>query len=134
MLSQYKTPSYALALLETGSAGRAYLLKEQVAGADELAQAIRIVAQEGSMIDPLIVDELIEAKSSRRKSDLSWLTPRESEILGEMATGKSNAAIAASLAGLRAGRREAHQLDLLQARAERGAATSTGGSRRSSST
>jgi DNA-binding NarL/FixJ family response regulator len=97
VLSQYKTPSYALALLETGSAGRAYLLKEQVAGADELAQAIRIVAQEGSMIDPQIVDELIEAKSSRRRSDLSWLTPRESEILGEMATGKSNAAIAASL-------------------------------------
>ncbi len=97
VLSQYKTPSYALALLETGSAGRAYLLKEQVAGADELGQAIRIVAQGGSMIDPQIVDELIEAKSSRRKSDLSWLTPRESEILGEMATGKSNAAIAASL-------------------------------------
>lgn len=97
VLSQYKTPSYALALLETGSAGRAYLLKEHVAGADELAQAVRTVAQEGSMIDPHVVDELIEAKSSRRKSDLSWLTPRESEILGEMATGKSNAAIAASL-------------------------------------
>jgi DNA-binding NarL/FixJ family response regulator len=76
VLSQYKTPSYALALLETGSAGRAYLLKERVAGADELAQAIRTVAQSGSMIDPLIVDELIEAKSNRRKSDLSWLTPR----------------------------------------------------------
>ena len=70
VLSQYKTPSYALALLETGSAGRAYLLKEQVAGADELAQAIRTVAQGGSVIDPQIVDELIEAKSSRRKSDL----------------------------------------------------------------
>ena len=97
VLSQYKTPSYALALLETGSAGRGYLLKEQVAGVDELAQAIRTVAQGGSMIDPQIVDELIEAKSSRRKSDLSWLTPRESEILGEMAKGKSNAAIAASL-------------------------------------
>ena len=94
VLSQYKTPSYALALLETGSAGRGYLLKEQVAGVDELAQAIRTVAQGGSMIDPQIVDELIEAKSSRRKSDLSWLTPRESEILGEMAKGKSNAAIA----------------------------------------
>jgi DNA-binding NarL/FixJ family response regulator len=97
VLSQYKTPSYALALLETGSAGRAYLLKEQVAGADELAQAIRTVAQSGSMIDPQIVDELIAAKTSRRKSDLSWLTPRESEILGEMAKGKNNAAIAASL-------------------------------------
>jgi len=97
VLSQYKTPSYALALLETGSAGRGYLLKEKVAGADELAQAILTVASGGSMIDPLIVDELIEAKTARRKSDLSWLTPRESEILGEMAKGKSNAAIAASL-------------------------------------
>ena len=97
VLSQFKAPSYALALLETGSAGRAYLLKERVAGADELAQAIRSVAQAGSVIDPQIVDELIEAKSSRRRSDLSWLTPRESEILGEMAKGKSNAAIASSL-------------------------------------
>ena len=121
VLSQYKTPSYALALLETGSAGRAYLLKEQVAGADELAQAIRTVAQSGSMIDPQIVDELIEAKSSRRKSDLSWLTPRESEILGEMAKGKSNAAIAACPAGLGAGGGEAHQLHLLQAGPDRGA-------------
>jgi DNA-binding NarL/FixJ family response regulator len=97
VLSQFKAPSYALALLETGSAGRAYLLKERVAGVDELAQAIRTVAQAGSMIDPQVVDELIEAKSSRRTSDLSWLTPRESEILGEMAKGKSNAAIAATL-------------------------------------
>ena len=48
------------------SAGRAYLLKERVAGADELAQAIRTVAQAGSMIDPLVVDELIEARSTRR--------------------------------------------------------------------
>jgi DNA-binding NarL/FixJ family response regulator len=55
------------------------------------------VAQGGSVIDPQIVDELIEAKSSRRKSNLSWLTPRESEILAEMAKGKSNAAVAASL-------------------------------------
>jgi DNA-binding NarL/FixJ family response regulator len=97
VLSQYKAPAYALALLESGAAGRAYLLKERVAGADELAQAIRTVAQGGSMIDPQVVDELIEARSARRTSDLSWLTPRESEILSEMATGKSNAAIAATL-------------------------------------
>jgi DNA-binding NarL/FixJ family response regulator len=97
VLSQFKAPAYALALLETGSAGRAYLLKERVAGVDELAQAIRTVAHGGSMIDPSVVDELIEARSSRRTSDLSWLTPRESEILGEMAQGKSNAAIASAL-------------------------------------
>src|ERR1700721_3680454 len=85
VLSQFTAPAYALALLETGSAGRAYLLKERVAGADELAQAIHTVAQAGSVIDPLVVDELIEARSTQRTSALSWLTPRESEILGEMA-------------------------------------------------
>jgi DNA-binding NarL/FixJ family response regulator len=97
VLSQYTSPTYALALLEAGSAGRAYLLKERVAGADELAQAIRVVAAGGSVIDPLVVDELVRARSSRKSSDLSWLTPRESEILAEMAQGKSNNAIAAAL-------------------------------------
>jgi DNA-binding NarL/FixJ family response regulator len=97
VLSQYTSPTYALALLEEGSAGRAYLLKERVAGADELAQAIRVVAGGGSVIDPLVVDELVRARSSRKSSDLSWLTPRETEILAEMAQGKSNNAIAAAL-------------------------------------
>jgi len=97
VLSQFTSPSYALALLESGSAGRAYLLKERVAGADELAQAIRVVAGGGSVIDPLVVDELVRARASRRTSDLSFLTPRESEILAEMAQGKSNNAIADAL-------------------------------------
>jgi DNA-binding NarL/FixJ family response regulator len=97
VLSQYTSPSYALALLEEGSAGRAYLLKERVAGADELAQAIRVVAAGGSVIDPLVVDELVRARTSRKSSDLEWLTPRESEILAEMAQGKSNNAIAETL-------------------------------------
>jgi DNA-binding NarL/FixJ family response regulator len=97
ILSQYAAPSYALALLEEGSAGRAYLLKERVAGADELARVIRAVAAGGSVVDPLVVDELVNARRQRRTSDLSFLTVRESEILAEMAQGKSNAAIAASL-------------------------------------
>jgi DNA-binding NarL/FixJ family response regulator len=97
VLSQYTAPAYALALLEHGSAGRAYLLKERVAGANELAQAIRTVASGGSTIDPLVVEELVEAQRTRQRSNLSWLTPRESEILGEMAQGKSNAAIASAL-------------------------------------
>jgi DNA-binding NarL/FixJ family response regulator len=84
-------------LLEEGSSGRAYLLKERVAGVDELARAVRVVAQGGSVIDPLVVDELVRARSQRRTSDLSWLTPRETTILSEMAQGKSNAAIAATL-------------------------------------
>ena len=97
ILSQYAAPSYALALLEDGSSGRAYLLKERVAGADELARAIRTVAQGGSVVDPLVVDELVKARRQRQTSDLSFLTVRESEILAEMAQGKSNAAIAATL-------------------------------------
>jgi DNA-binding NarL/FixJ family response regulator len=97
VLSQFTSPTYALALLEEGSAGRAYLLKERVAGADELAQAIRVVAAGGSVIDPVVVDELVRARASKRSSDLAWLTPRESEILGEMAQGKSNLAIADAL-------------------------------------
>jgi DNA-binding NarL/FixJ family response regulator len=97
VLSQYTAPAYAVALLENGSAGRAYLLKEQVASVDELARAIRTVAQGGSVIDPRVVDELVKARSQRHMSPLSSLTPRESEILAEMAQGKSNAAIAATL-------------------------------------
>jgi DNA-binding NarL/FixJ family response regulator len=97
VLSQFTSPAYALALLEDGSASRAYLLKERVAGADELAQAIRVVAGGGSVIDPLVVDELVSARASRRSSDLALLTLRESEILAEMAQGKSNNAIAETL-------------------------------------
>jgi DNA-binding NarL/FixJ family response regulator len=97
VLSQYASPSYALALLEEGSAGRAYLLKERVGGVDELAQAIRTVAQGGSVIDAVVVDDLVRSRSGRRQSKLSWLTVRETEILAEMAQGKSNAGIAAKL-------------------------------------
>jgi DNA-binding NarL/FixJ family response regulator len=97
VLSQYVAPGYALALLEHGSAGRAYLLKERVGSVDELARAIRAVAAGGSVIDPQVVDELVRARSAQRSSGLSLLTVRETEILAEMAQGKSNSAIAATL-------------------------------------
>jgi DNA-binding NarL/FixJ family response regulator len=97
VLSQYSTPAYALALLEKGSAGRAYLLKERIATVDELSDAIRTVARGGSVIDPMVVDELVTARTARRRSELKWLTPRELEILAEMAQGKSNTGIAAAL-------------------------------------
>jgi DNA-binding NarL/FixJ family response regulator len=97
VLSQYTAPGYALALLERGSAGRAYLLKERVASVDELARAIRTVAHGGSVIDSMVVDELVRSRSHPRASSLESLTPRESQILAEMAQGKSNAAIAAAL-------------------------------------
>ena len=97
VLSQYTAPGYAMSLLEHGSAGRAYLLKERVASVDELARAIRAVAGGGSVIDPMVVDELVRARSQHQLSSVSQLTPREAEILAEMAQGKSNAAIAAAL-------------------------------------
>ena len=97
VLTQYTAPGYALALLEHGSAGRGYLLKERIGSVDDLARAIRIVAQGGSVIDPLVVDELVRARSQERQPGLSSLTPREAEILAEMAQGKSNSAIAATL-------------------------------------
>jgi len=97
VLSQYAAPAYAVKLLEHGSAGRAYLLKEHVGSVDELARAIRAVAQGGSVIDHLVVDELVRARSLERTSGLSSLTARESQILAEMAQGKSNSAIAAAV-------------------------------------
>jgi DNA-binding NarL/FixJ family response regulator len=97
VLTQYAAPGYAVALLEHGSAGRAYLLNERVGSVEELARAIRAVAAGGSVIDPLVVDELVRARGIERQAGLAALTPRESEILAEMAQGKSNAAIAAAL-------------------------------------
>jgi DNA-binding NarL/FixJ family response regulator len=97
VLSQYANPEYALALLSDGSARRAYLLKESVAGVDELVRAIQTVADGGSVVDPAVVDSLVGASAPRRPSDLDRLTSRETETLAEMAQGKNNAAIAASL-------------------------------------
>lgn len=97
VLSAYANPSYALDLLAGGSEGRAYLLKERVTDVGELVDAIREVAAGGSVIDPKVVESLVAANATRRTTDLDRLTPRETEILQEMATGKSNAAIAATL-------------------------------------
>ena len=97
LLSQYVDPAYALAFLDGGSRGRAYLLKERVSDIEQLAAAIREVAGGGSVIDPAVVDALVTARSRAADSPLRWLTPREKEILGEMAQGKNNAAVASSL-------------------------------------
>jgi DNA-binding NarL/FixJ family response regulator len=96
VLSQYSEPSYALALLGNGSAGRAYLLKERVGAVGELIRAINEVAEGRSVIDPAVVEALVQA-TSRRRSPLDHLTTREREVLAEMATGRTNAAIAQSL-------------------------------------
>jgi DNA-binding NarL/FixJ family response regulator len=97
VLSQYSEPRYALRLLSQGSEGRGYLLKERVSDAGQLLAAIREVARGGSVIDPKVVDLMVAARSSAEPSRLAELTPREREVLGEMAQGKSNAAIAESL-------------------------------------
>jgi DNA-binding NarL/FixJ family response regulator len=97
ILSQYADPTYALALLEDGSDGRAYLLKERVHNRAELMAAIRAVAEGGSMIDPKIVESLVTARSRAARSPLNQLTAREREVLAEIANGKSNTAIAADL-------------------------------------
>src|SRR6266581_6166420 len=96
VLSQYTAPGYAVALLEHGSSGRAYLLKERIASVEGLVRAIRAVARGGSVIDPLVVDELVRSRSHPQASSLDTLTARETQILAEMAQGKNNAAIAAA--------------------------------------
>jgi DNA-binding NarL/FixJ family response regulator len=97
VLSQYANPSYALALLEHGSAGRAYLLKERLTDLGQLEAAIRAVAEGGSVIDPKVVEALVAEKARGEESPLSQLTPRERDVLHEMAEGKNNAAIADAL-------------------------------------
>jgi DNA-binding NarL/FixJ family response regulator len=97
VLSQYAHPSYALALLERGTAGRAYLLKERVEDVGELVAAIRAVADGGSAIDPKVVEALVAGKARAEASPLDDLTPRERDVLEVMAEGKNNAAIAETL-------------------------------------
>jgi DNA-binding NarL/FixJ family response regulator len=97
VLSQYATPSYALALLEGGSARRSYLLKERVQDLEYLVSAIRAVAEGGSVIDPKVVEALVADNARGEASRLNQLTPREADVLREMAAGKSNAAIGESL-------------------------------------
>jgi DNA-binding NarL/FixJ family response regulator len=97
VLSQYANPSYALALLDGGSERRAYLLKERVDDVGQLVAAIRAVAHGGSVIDPKVVDALVAENTRDEESRLNQLTPRERDVLREMAEGKNNAAIAAAL-------------------------------------
>ena len=97
VLSQYAGTAYALALLEDGAEGRGYLLKERVHDRNELLAAIEVVAQGGTTIDPSVVQELLAADRQRHSSPLDELTPREREVLAEMAQGRSNASIAESL-------------------------------------
>ena len=97
LLSQYSDPGYVLAYLEHGSDARAYLLKERIHDRGQLVFAIDNVARGGSVIDPRIVEVLVESRARAERSPLHRLTPRERAVLAELAEGKTNAAIAESL-------------------------------------
>ena len=97
VLSQYADPLYALELFRDGTAGFAYLLKDRVGEADELLRALREVSSGGSVVDPKVVEGLLARRARTTHRRPVSLTPRELEVLGEMAQGRSNAGIARSL-------------------------------------
>jgi DNA-binding NarL/FixJ family response regulator len=94
VVSQYVELTYATELLSDGSGGVGYLLKDRIMDVTEFVDAVRRVAEGGTALDPEVVAQLF---SRRRQGPLERLTPRELEVLGLMAEGRSNAGIAAVL-------------------------------------
>ena len=97
VLSQYAEEEYAYELLKDGAEGLGYLLKERVADVEEIVRALRDVASGGSVLDPKVVEGLVSRRDREAHSPLARLTEREREVLGLMAEGRNNAAVAASL-------------------------------------
>lgn len=97
VLSQYVEADYALRLFDNGAAGLAYLVKDRVADADQLVNAVIAVSEGRSVVDPHVVDALVEGRMSRKERKLDRLTPRETEVLEHVASGQTNASIAESL-------------------------------------
>ena len=95
ILSQYVEQTYAAELLADGAGGVGYLLKDRVANPDEFVGAVRRVAEGGTALDPEAVAQLFARR--RGHAPLDELTPREAEVLGLMAEGRSNAGIAREL-------------------------------------
>ncbi len=95
VLSQYVEPEYAMELLADNAEGVGYLLKERVSNIEEFAAAVRRVAAGGSALDPTVVSQIVGRR--RRDDPLAALTPREREVLGLMAEGRSNQGIAERL-------------------------------------
>jgi DNA-binding NarL/FixJ family response regulator len=97
ILSQYADESYAFELFRNGTAGLAYLLKDRVGDLDQLLSALRAVAAGGSVIDPQVVDALVSRRARLQSSPVARLSPRELDVLREMAQGRGNAGIARAL-------------------------------------
>lgn len=97
ILSQYADEAYAFELFRNGTAGLAYLLKDRVGDLAQLQSALREVAAGGSVIDPQVVEALVSRRARLRESPLARLTPRELDVLREMAQGRGNAGIAQAL-------------------------------------
>jgi DNA-binding NarL/FixJ family response regulator len=97
VLSQHADEAYAFELLKSGTAGLAYLLKERVGELEELLHALHQVSNGGSVIDPQVVETLVARRARLKESPVAQLTPRELDVLTEMAEGKTNAAIADAL-------------------------------------
>jgi DNA-binding NarL/FixJ family response regulator len=97
VLSQHADAAYAFQLLKDGTGGLAYLLKERVGDVDELLRALRETIAGRSVIDPVVVEALLARRGRQAHSPLATLTPRETDVLREMAQGKTNAAVADSL-------------------------------------
>ena len=97
VLSQYADESYAFELFRDGTAGLAYLLKDRIGDLSRLLDALREVSTGGSVIDPQVVEALVRGRARVRASALKDLTPRELDVLREMAQGRGNAGIAAQL-------------------------------------
>jgi DNA-binding NarL/FixJ family response regulator len=94
VFSQYVEARYAARLLEHGARGFGYLLKDRVADVSEFVEALDRVAAGGTALDPEIVTAMLSASADRA---LAALTPREYEVLGLMAEGRTNAAIGRTL-------------------------------------
>jgi len=97
VLSQFVDEAYAYDLLKDGAEKLGYILKERIADLDQLVRALEAVNEGGSFLDSKVVEALVARKSALADSPLAELTDREREVLSEMASGKNNAAIAASL-------------------------------------